>query len=59
MESCKVCGAMMENFEGYDSEYTGSEHLEFVRAYCPNCKKYYRWIEIFRFDSIAEFEEDN
>lgn len=58
MDNCKVCGTKMECFEGYDSEYTQTSHLEFVRAYCPLCRKWYKWIEIFRFENIAEFEED-
>lgn len=58
MEFCKVCGTTMQNFEGFDSEYTGETHYESVRAYCPKCKKYYRWIEVFTFSHCEEFEED-
>lgn len=58
MDNCKVCGTMMENFEGYDSDICGSEYLEFIRAYCPHCHKWYKWIEVFRFSEAVDFEED-
>ncbi len=58
MDNCKVCGTQMKNFGSYDSDYTGDEHFEYVRAYCPHCQKWYKWIEVFKFTSIENFEED-
>lgn len=58
MERCKVCGAIMENFEGYDSEYFMETHYEMLKAYCPHCDKWYRWVEVFKFSGVEDFEED-
>jgi hypothetical protein len=58
MDNCKVCGTLMEDFEGYDSEYYPSEHYEWVKAYCPHCRKWYRWVEVYKLTSIEDFEED-
>lgn len=58
MDNCRVCGTMMEDFETYESEYFGDTHYEYLRAYCPKCRKHYRWVEIFRFSGIEDFEED-
>jgi len=58
MEYCQICGSAMQDFEGYDSEYTGDAHYEFVKAYCPHCQKWYKWVEVFTFCQIEDFEED-
>ena len=58
MDNCKVCGAKME-VEYYDSDCSGQEHLDYVHAYCPICKRHYRWIEVFTFNRIIDFEEDD
>lgn len=59
MNNCEVYGTEMDNFEGYDTEYYGDLHEEYVRAYCPHCKKWYKWIEVFTFSHCEGFEEDN
>ena len=59
MNNCKICSTQMTNLKGYDSRYYGDMHKDFMHAYCPHCKKWYRWIEIFRFDYVVSFEEDN
>lgn len=58
MDNCKICGTEMQDFTGYDSEYTGDRHYECVRAFCPHCKKWYRWIEVYTLSQIEDFEED-
>ena len=59
MDNCKVCGTELVNFEGINSEYTEEEHWEKVSAYCPCCKKRYSWWEVFVFDHIEDYEEDD
>ena len=59
MDNCKICGTEMVNFEGIDSQYDEQEQWERITAYCPHCKKRYAWWEVFVFDRIEDYEEDN
>lgn len=56
MDDCMICGTEMENFEGVDSEYFLGNHCEKIVAYCPHCKKWYSWWEIFTFSHVEEFK---
>lgn len=56
--NCKICGTEMQDFKSYDSEYTEEAYYEYVQAYCPKCKKRYRWIEVLTYSRIENFEED-
>jgi hypothetical protein len=47
----------MEDVENYDYEYTGEEYCNFVKGFCPHCQKWYRWVEVFTFCQIEDFEE--
>ena len=54
---CPNCGYELIEDESYDIFIDISECQEYVVGYCENCRKEYRWINIFSLSRVENIEE--
>lgn len=54
---CPNCGHELIEDESYDIFIDISECQEYVVGYCENCRKEYRWINIFSLSRVENIEE--
>lgn len=54
---CPNCGNELIENEGYEIFIDISECQEYVTGYCENCRKKYRWVNIFSFSRVENIEE--
>lgn len=55
---CPRCNEELNYIDTYDSDTCGDVHFEFVWGECPKCKRRYKWAECYKFDGIADLEEE-
>lgn len=54
---CPNCGNELTKYEGYEIVIGISEHQEYAVGYCENCRKEYRWVNIFSLSHVENIEE--
>lgn len=55
---CPYCDTELEYDDLVDNNYDGSRHESIWEGHCPVCGKIFTWVEIYLFDRIANFEEE-
>lgn len=58
MPSCRYCGCALTFFDHCDCYDDGDEALFFARGYCPECRRNYRWTDVYKLSRIDDLEEE-
>lgn len=45
--NCPKCGHTFTDPECYSTEQDGDFYINYINAYCPWCRKWFEWMEIF------------
>lgn len=56
---CPHCFVYVEDDDMIDCYYDDEYHVSKRVGHCPTCNKKFVWHEIYRFDCIEEFEEED
>lgn len=59
MPSCPHCGCTLIFFEHYDCYDDADEMLCFADGYCPQCRREYRWTDVYKLNRFEDLEEVN
>lgn len=55
---CPDCDFYLDYDDKLDDGFDGSFYSSLCEGHCPECGKKFRWKEIYKFDRIEEFEEE-
>lgn len=59
---CPNCGNEFYATDSIDTEYYDNKYYESVFGRCPNCRKAYKWKEVYVFsyeENICEVDKDD
>lgn len=54
---CFICCAKMRDIDTYNEELRNEKIINYCRGFCPKCKKFYHWEEVYTFMGIENFKE--
>lgn len=58
MPKCPNCNKELSTTDCSDFDFNGTnEVITSMEGICPNCKKEYRWQEIYKFKKIEKLKE--
>ena len=54
---CPNCDHTLAKPDCYSTEQDGDSYINYISAYCPYCRKWFEWKEIFTLSEITPPEE--
>ncbi len=55
--NCPECGHTFVGPDCYNIEQDGDTYINYIGVYCPWCRKWFGWTEIFTLSEITPPEE--
>lgn len=55
--NCPKCGHIFATPDYSSTEQEGNSCINYISAYCPWCRKWFEWMEIFTLSEITPPEE--